>query len=439
MLWIAYFIYSVVWTLLLPVLYALAHSFIPKWRPGLHERLGFLDPEKFPQRQLGVNKQGPIWFHAVSVGELNTLLPLLKFFVGLEQVVSVTTATAYKLAAIKLAKEIEDNQIKLFYMPYDHPLIVAKVFKQVQPSALVLMESEIWPALFHEAHKAKIPLALINAKLSDSSFALYKTFYSVFSHVFGFIDMALVQSPADSRKYLEMGLDKKNIFMMGNMKFSSIAKVSKEEIKKLKQDLGYQDDDIIIVCASTHEEEEALLVSIYQELQQVHNNLRLVIAPRHPERFVVVEDIINSAARLIPKRFSGFACEPIIQDTNDVLLLDTIGDLLRIYAIADIAFVGGTINPKVGGHNVLEPAASSLATVIGPHYHKNTAMVAIVEEAGALEIAESKEEIRLVLSSLIENNDKRILMKANAKTLIEKNKKIVFNVAEKLKTCMQLN
>lgn len=431
-----YFIYSVIWTLLIPVLYLLAHSFIPKWKSGIKERLGILDKEKFPEEKVSKLYTGPIWFHAVSVGELNTLLPLLKFFVGLKRVLSLTTETAYKLAQTKLKDEIEDNQIQVFYMPYDHPYIIDKVFSRLNPSALILMESEIWPALFYNAQKAQIPLAIVNAKLSDSSFNLYKTFYPIFAPVFHMIDLALVQSPADSRKYLEMGLDKQKIFMMGNMKFSSIPNVAKEDILELKARLGFGREDMVIVCASTHEEEEALLVSIYQELQGLHENLRLVIAPRHPERFSVVEDIIYSAAKLIPKRFSMLAGDPLIENTNDVLLLDTIGDLLKIYALADIAFVGGTINPKIGGHNVLEPAACGLATVVGPYYHANKAMFDMAEAAGALEIAESKEDIRLSISNLIENNAQRNQMKSQAKALIAKNKEIVFKVAEKLKACL---
>ncbi len=245
--------------------------------------------------------------------------------------------------------------------------------------------------------------------------------------------------------------------------------------------MGYKTNDIVWVCGSTHPEEEMLLTAIFQELKEEIPQLRLVLAPRHPERFGVVETIINSAARLTPIRLSHIkeslqayaqyrdnkvssnliklaenkstvdtekiSLDQVLYDVtqseaeapnrtytaDDVLLVDTIGDLMDIYSIADIAFVGGTMNDKVGGHNILEPAACRVAVVIGPHYYKNTEMVNMMHEADALIIADTKEDLRLAILELALNPDKRILMGSEAKNLTEKNRRIVIDVADLIK------
>jgi 3-deoxy-D-manno-octulosonic-acid transferase len=484
-----YFFYSVVWTLAIPILSLLALTIVPKWRHGLKYKLGYLDPEKFikPSKFTKLANEDqmakPIWFHAVSVGELNALIPLLKVFIGRPLLLSVSTHTAYKMAENKLKDELENNFIRLIYMPWDHPYIINSALERINPRAIILMESEIWPALIHESYKRKIKVMIVNAKLSDSSYKLYKKLYPLIGWMFQKLSLILVQSPQDSRKYIDMKIDKNRIFMTGNMKFSALPNVKLERSAKLRSLLGYKDSHIVWVCGSTHPEEETLLTAIFQELKAELPQLRLILAPRHPERFGVVEDIINSAARLTPIRLShikesllGYAryredgtvssnliklaekgstieseklsLDKVLYDVSqmsdmstpnrtysadDVLLIDTIGDLMDIYSIADIAFVGGTINETVGGHNVLEPAACRVPVIIGPHYYKNTAMVNMMDEADALIIAETKEDLRLAVLELALNPDKRILMGSEAKNLTDRNKRIVIDVAELLK------
>jgi len=469
-----YFLYYIGWSLAIPVLVFLSKTFIPKWKSGLDNKLGRLNPEDFPdlakaKKSLQPTRhlQGPIWFHAVSVGELNALIPLLQFFSGLRIVLSVTTQTAYEMAKNKLQDDLENNRIKLFYMPWDHPEIIQKTLLRIRPCAIILMESEIWPALLIEASNLGIKLGIINAKLSDKSLKLYQLLPQVFYPIFKTLDLVLCQSPADSRKYLTMRVPKEKIYMTGNMKFSAIPTKSHAEAMQFRDLIGYKTSDLIIVCGSTHEEEEALLISIFQELKGVYPSLRLILAPRHPERFATVEDFINSAAKLVPIRLSKLktsinararlnleekasisdilkAVSEIdehedldnlkVKSANDVVLVDTIGDLMDMFSISNIAIIGGTINEKIGGHNVLEPASCGIPVVIGPFYHKNKFMVESLEEAGGIRIAEAKEDLRLILDSIIKNPDLRILMGAQGKNLTQKHKKISFNVAEKIKS-----
>lgn len=434
---IFYLIYYIAWTLIIPVLYLMAMTFVPKWKPGLKGRLGIIDPNQFITAQTNPLAR-PIWFHAISVGELNALIPLLSAFMGRPLLLSTGTATAHKMAKEKLEKEIETNAIKLIYMPWDHPYIIAKTLNQIMPSAIILMESEIWPALIIEAYKRKIKVMVINAKLSDSSLRFYKQASWLVAGIFKRLTLVLAQSAQHSRKYIEMKVAKDKVFMTGNIKFAALPDINQDQAREFRSKLGYKDTDIIWVCGSTHPEEESLLVSIFQELQDEIKDLRLVIAPRHPERFNTVESFINSAAKLEPIRYNLIKklpkeTRPRIGSTNDVLLLDTIGDLMDIYSIADIAFVGGTINASVGGHNVLEPACYAVPILIGPHYYKNTEMVDMLEAADALEVTETKEDLRLALRDIAKDANKRVLMGANAKTVVDQNRKILVDVANKIK------
>lgn len=453
MLRIFYFFYYIVWTLILPCLYLLASLVIKKWKPGLKMRIGQIPEDVYLFKN-------PIWFHAVSVGEFNALLPLLKQFFGMKIVLSVTTNTAYELATKKLKDEIENNLIKVFYMPWDHPAIINVVVKRINPQAILLMESEIWPGLIIAAKNNKSKIAILNAKISDGSYNIYYFFGFIFEPIFKLFDLVLAQSSADSRKYLNLKVAPEKLFMLGNMKFSALPNLSYERRNKLRNILGYSGNELVWVCGSTHEEEEVLLISIFQELKEYFENLRLVIAPRHPQRFGVVETIINSAAKLIPIKLSEVkkylqakylsktdnfddllkaeeaskATEEVssrrVFAMNDVLLVDTLGDLFDIYSIANFAFVGGTINEKIGGHNVLEPAVCNIPVISGPHYHKNRAMFTALEDAEGLIICETKEDIRINLQSLIEDDDKRILMGANGKSFTEKNRKVILEMTK---------
>ena len=174
-------IYTLVWTLIVPLLALMALTIVPKWRDGLMMKLGVLPK---------LSKSGYIWFHAVSVGELNALLPLLRQFEGTKILLSTSTVTAQNMAKKKLKAKLEAQELELIYMPWDHPLIIQAALNQIKPVAIVLMETEIWPALIHLARKQNIPVAVINARLADASFAAYKKikgfFQWIFAHIFIF-------------------------------------------------------------------------------------------------------------------------------------------------------------------------------------------------------------------------------------------------------------
>lgn len=429
---VLYILYFVVWTILVPVLSLLALTVVPKWKKGLRQKLGFL-----PQ----IDKNKAICFHAVSVGELNALIPLLSHFKGMSIVISTGTETAQEMAKVKLKEQIEKREIDLIYLPWDHPLIISKFLDLINPSAFVLMETEIWPALIVEANKRGIPVSVINARISDGSFDFYKTAKPFLKAVFSRISLVLAQSPSDSRKFLELGVKKETIFMTGNIKFAPFKKVFDQDLESIRSQLGYSATDLVFIAASTHPEEEVVILNIFQELKELFPYLRLIIAPRHKERFSVVEELILSAAKLESVRYSsikealgkGAAEYRKISNFNDILLLDTIGDLTNMFAIADLSFVGGTINEKIGGHNVLEPAVYGVPVCIGPYFRKNKDTVALMNNADALVIADNSQDLKFAIKDLLENKDRRILMGSNAINLIKQNKNIIFDTANKLK------
>jgi 3-deoxy-D-manno-octulosonic-acid transferase len=426
MLLIFYIFYFIGWTLALPVLILLSLFFVKKWKSALKQRLTIFDQDFFFNYQ----NSKPVWFHAVSVGELNALIPVLDHFKGFSTIISVTTQTAYKLAQQKLEEQINNNQIKVFYMPYDHPILIKRIFKLINPQALVLLESEIWPALFAEAKNNDVKLAVINAKLSDSSFKAYDALSIFFRPILNMVEVFLVQTADYSRKLLQLGVDKSKVFVLGNIKFSSLPKLDNFNASEFRKNLGYKSDEILILCASTHEEEEATLISAFQEIKEKNDKVRLLIAPRHPERFDAVKDIVNSAAKLIPNYFTD---EDLIETKDDVLIINTIGDLLKFFAICDIAVMGGTINEKIGGHNVLEPAFFSKPVISGPHFHKNIQLYEMMRDAEALIIAESKADIKKEIETLVSSPDKRKIMGICGEKLTQANSKIIYNVASKLK------
>lgn len=426
MLLIFYTVYLIGWTIALPVLCLLALFVVKKWKSSLKQKLTIFEKDFF----YAYSNSKPVWFHAVSVGEFNALLPVLEHFSGISTIISVTTKTAYELAHLKLKDKIESNQIKVFYMPFDHPFLMKRIFKLVNPQALVLLESEIWPALFAEAKNSKVKLAVINAKLSDKSFKSYDALSVFFRPILNMVDVFLVQNADYSRKLLRLGVNKDKVFVLGNIKFSSLPKLDNFQAAQFKSSLGYQEDDVLIVCASTHAEEEATLVAVFQELKASFDNIRLIIAPRHPERFDTVRDIVNSAAKLLPHFYTD---GEEMKSVDDVLIVNTIGDLLKFYAISDIAFMGGTLNEKVGGHNVLEPAFFAKPVISGPYYQKNAQLYEMMLGAEAMLVADTKIELRAELKTLITSKDKRKIMGLCGQKLTESNSKIVYNVAAKLK------
>jgi 3-deoxy-D-manno-octulosonic-acid transferase len=323
-----------------------------KYRAGLMERFGRI-PERL--RPTGPN-ENCIWVHAVSVGEVLASAGLIaafkKKFPEWRVVVSTTTLTGQTLARQKF------GEADVFYFPIDLNTFVRPYFRHLRPRALVLAESEFWPNLLAVAKTSGCRVAVVNARISDRSFPRYRRFTrQLRKYVFSTIELVLAQSQLDADRLIAMGADSRRVQVSGNVKFDFAPPADNDLVHRLRAQALAN----VIVCGSTVTGEEQLLLPGLKQLLQ--HGATIILAPRHPERFDEVASLLSEGDITVVRRsrWSGEALQP-----GTLFLLDTIGELAAVYALADIAFVGGSLVPR-GGHNILEPAYFSKPILVGPH------------------------------------------------------------------------
>ncbi len=302
--------------------------------------------------------QNVIWFHAVSVGECEALFPLI-FLIQTRQPdcsILITTTTPTGSARVKT---VLGESVQHVYLPYDLPNVIARFLKTFKPKIAVIVETEIWANLYHACAVEKIPLYLINARLSEKSVRGYQKIPSLVIPALNAITICATQTENDKTRFISIGANPNTVQNLGNIKFDvTVSDAVFSEGRALKNTFFAQ--RFILLAASTHDGEEALLLACYAKLKLKIPELLLAIAPRHPERFATVEALAKNAGFNIITRTSQKFCD----NETDVFLIDTLGELKLFYAAADIAFVGGSFVP-IGGHNVLEPAAVGVPVLFG--------------------------------------------------------------------------
>ena len=409
-----YLAYSLLLTLGLVVLIphflfqALAHG---KYIAGLRQRLGAV-----PQ----LDGKPVIWLHCVSVGETQAARPLAQrlkqAFPHHALVVSTVTLTGQTLAR----DVFRDQAESVFYFPFDWRWSARRALKAINPAAVLIMETELWPNFLRECKARRIPVALVNGRISRQSYRRYKMIKFFLRRVLSCLSVAVMQSETDAERLLSLGMAREKLFTAGNLKFDSeVAGELSGRTEELRQRFGLRSGAPLILAASTHSPEEELMLESIRQLRTKHG-VRLMIAPRRPERF-------NEVAALIQKsglRWARKTNPPQPEDADaDVILLDTIGELRATYSLADVVFVGGSIVDK-GGHNVLEPAAAGAAVVTGAHTHNFHAVVDLMVEAGAivqLPAVITTEEITNVFSNLLASPGDRDALGRRAKQLVTDN------------------
>ena len=390
---------------------ALAHG---KYVAGLRQRLGSI-----PQ----VNGKPVIWLHCVSVGETQAARPLAKRlkqqFPHHDLVVSTITLTGQNLA-----RDVFRNEAaSIFYFPFDWRWTVRRALKAVNPAVVLIMETELWPNFLRECKTREIPVALVNGRISRQSYRRYRLIKSFLRRVLSSLSIAVMQSETDAQRLEDLGMLKDKLFTAGNLKFDAeLGGELTEKTEELRTRFAFDRRVPLILAASTHAPEEQIILESIQKLRQ-KQPVRLMLAPRHPERF-------NEVASLLQKSGLAWTRRTNARDPNDanaaVVLLDTIGELPATYALADIVFVGGSIVDK-GGHNVLEPAAAGAAVVTGAHTHNFHAIVELMNEASALvqlpplEGAAASDEIAYVFEKLLASPADREELGRRAKQLITAN------------------
>ena len=387
-----------------------------KYVTGLRQRLGDI-PE------LNTMGREVIWLHCVSVGETQAAQSLVR---GLHQtfpnfalVVSTTTVTGQRLAQ----SIFHEQASEVFYFPIDWGWNVRRVLGKLNPAAILIMETELWPNLFRAACKGKVPVALLNGRISDKSFKRYKRIRGFIKRVLNDMSVAAMQSEQDAKRIRELGFDERRIHVTGNLKFDSAGADTDESLtNEIRERFGFAADPPLIVAASTHDPEEAVVLEAFRKIRESYKHIRLLLAPRHPERFHEVAWLLAASEFSFAQRSAA----PNSHDAlADIVLLDSIGELSAVYPLADIAFVGGSI-AKHGGHNIIEPAVHGVCTVTGPHTWNFAAITkAMLAEGGSIQLAETTEpaaELARVIQELLSDNERRLKIGERARIVCEANR-----------------
>jgi 3-deoxy-D-manno-octulosonic-acid transferase len=368
---------------------ALRHG---KYRKGLWERLGRVPP------RLGDSSRRSIWVHAVSVGEVLAVSELVRAlrreFPEYRVVVSTTTDTGQKLAASRFGAE------NVFYFPFDFAFAVRRWLAALRPRLIVIAETEFWPNFLRLSRDASARVVVVNARISDRSFRGYRSGKSLLWRVLQGVDMFLAQTREDARRLVEIGAVAEKVFVGGNLKYDVPPLTKLPLVSELRTTLQ-ESGGPVLVCGSTVEGEEQMLLDTYAEVRASYPQCAMLLAPRHPERFEDVARLLEQS-KLPFWRRSQWNGESIV---GGVLLIDSIGELSSLYALADLAFVGGSLVPR-GGHNILEPAQHGVPILVGEHTENFRDMVELFKTCNAVRVV-SPEKLAATFLELLANDDER--------------------------------
>lgn len=357
----------------------------PAYRKRLSERFALI-----PMRK---GKEELIWVHAVSVGEVIAAIPLVRALQAQypEKKIGITTTTPTGSDRVKAAFA---DTVLHYYLPYDLPSLIARFIAALRPSQLIIMETELWPNLLMVCEEKKVPVVLANARLSERSAKGYARFASLTKPMLQRLRFIAAQSEADAQRFIGLGVAKEKVFVTGSIKFDiTLNEVVKNRQQQLKQTLQIPASKKVVVFASTHKGEDELLIPMINSLQQHYPELLAFIVPRHPERFPIVHDLaLKNGIKTV--RISE---QTAIESTTQLLLGDTMGDMLAFYGLADLAFIGGSLIEH-GGHNMLEPALWSLPILSGKHVFNFQAISDSLCERGGLLLVDDIQQLEQQLS-----------------------------------------
>ena len=354
-----------------------------------------------------------IWVHCVSVGEFNAARPLIDQILDIypEHKLAITTTTITGAEAVR--NHYQDRVIHYFF-PFDLPFIVGPFVNKINPVACILLETEIWPNLINNLNKKAIPVMLINARLSERSLNKYQKFSSkLVQKTINQLTLIGSQNDPSSERFLSLGALPDKVVTVGNLKFDSNEKDNPNTTQSLQQMIGQRR---VVVFASTREGEEKKIIQSYVNLKDKFDAL-LIIVPRHPERFDEVFNLIVDSGLKVKRRSDGLGCDESIQ----VLLGDSMGELLSYYSVCDIAFIGGSLI-DTGGQNMLEAAAASKPILFGPSVFNFEKIAQLfLEKDAAIQVGDA-DDLMKTISALLLDDTKRQKLGENAKNSFEKNR-----------------
>jgi 3-deoxy-D-manno-octulosonic-acid transferase len=383
------------------------------WR-GLHdrshwrnfgERFGFGRPP-FPG--------GSLWVHAVSVGEVQAATALVRALRERYPTVPLVLTTVTPTGAERARAQF-GNDVWVRYVPYDLPGSVTRFFDRVQPRMAIILETELWPNLYNECGRRRVPLVLASARISPRSATRYRRLSGLFRETLSHGIVIAAQSEADAERFRSIGANPLRTHVTGNIKFDF----------SLPADIGaigaalrarHAPQRPVWIAGSTHEGEEEILLDVQSRLA-VEPKPLLILVPRHPQRFDDVAALLDRRRLRYVRRSSGQPCDA----GTDVLLVDTLGELLQFYAAADVAFVAGSLVP-VGGHNLLEPAALGIAALSGPHNFNAQEIADMLIETGAVQVVRDAGEMGAALQGLFADPVERARRGSLGREAVDRNR-----------------
>ena len=378
--------------------------YLERWQ----ERLGFVN--------IPVCERPRIWIHAVSVGEVQAAIPvvdkLISMYPGYELLMTTVTPTG----AAMVRQRFAGNVIHI-YFPYDIPFSIKRVLKKINPACLIVMETEIWPNLFHYCHVNNIKVLLANGRMSEKSYRGYNNFKKFIQNVLSVIDRIAAQTEKDAERFVQLGALPERVVVTGSLKFDvKPAGDSVRPAESIRSDMFQQRP--VWIAASTHDGEEQIVLDTHRQIIARKPECLCILAPRHPERAAGLLELCDRNGFNTVCTSTVDNCDPVV----NILILDILGELTKYYAVADIAFVGGSLLPEFGGHNVLEPASLGIPVLTG-EYTRNFEEInqLLCDNNAAIRITDNLQLADKILM-LFSNRDLRLQMGQAGRDFVAQNR-----------------
>ncbi|GFE84054.1 3-deoxy-D-manno-octulosonic acid transferase [Steroidobacter agaridevorans] len=395
----------------------------PAYRDRLSERLGFT--QAF-QPGSGIR---PLWIHAVSVGEVQAAAPLIRALLKKYPQHSLLITTATPTGAQRVRALFGDS-VRHAYLPYDLPGAVRRFLDRVRPSLAIVMEREIWPNLFSECERRRIPILLASARISERSAVRHRKFATLFRDALSGNVTVAAQTSQDAERYRSIGAQR--VLVTGNVKFDiEVPQAAREAGETLRA--AQFANRPVWVAGSTHDGEEQQILAAHRAVTASRSDALLVLVPRHPNRF----DAVRAWLKSEQVEFASRSRNESVTPATSVLLVDTLGELMMFYAAADIAFVGGSLIATVGGHNLLEPAVLERPVLVGPHNFNAPDIAQLMIESGAAREVSSSERLAAAVLELCANPAARADMGAKANAIVTANRGALSRVMELIEPLLQ--
>lgn len=409
------YLYTLIFFILLPF------AFFRLWRRGAKlpayrqrwgERLG--KASSFNKEFKLDKSKNTLWFHTVSVGEFIAARPLIQHY--LDQTNTQVLITCTTPTGSERIQETFQGKVAHCYLPYDIPLLLNRFLRATKPNKFVCIETELWPNLIHCCKKNEVPIVLANARLSEKSAKGYARFPSLTYNMLSTLNAAAIQNQGDAGRFIELGLAPAKSHVIGSIKFDlDLDDALIEKASQLKSELTKHNEGLIWIAASTHKGEDEIILSSFKKLKEQHPSLKLILVPRHPERFGDVYDLCASSGFTTIRRSSGEAA------AFDILLGDTMGELLLLFGASDFAFIGGSLIDN-GGHNYIEPAAWALPLFSGSStYNFRETSKELVDEQ-AMILTDSDTELAEAISTMLAEDGTMQTMGQQAKLVADRNR-----------------